>query len=255
MQVHRRRWVCEQCDFVALYRQEMVGHLQSNHSKEFSTKHWNSRLTIYERAMEDSQPTACPFCSRRSTLRSIFKHLAKHMEDLSLFALPNLQDLDVEAKDENSSEFTGTSKSVIAGIEEPLDRDLRKSAVTFSALTSEISSTVQSIHTIMDNSKDLSGLRDHIEKILPGLHDVLNLFPAFQAITTPLKYQQRLDSEKHNLVALLANIKIAIHVLSSETTRRTKPPDPNLRSVLRELAERLQAQTTKFTTLLTSIQT
>ncbi|KAK3985658.1 hypothetical protein QBC44DRAFT_384663 [Cladorrhinum sp. PSN332] len=89
MQIHRRRWVCEPCQFVALSSGEMSAHLRSSHSMAESLS--KSYSDIYERVMDDSQPATCPLCQMASTLRDMLRHLAQHLESLSLFTLPRLE--------------------------------------------------------------------------------------------------------------------------------------------------------------------
>ncbi|KAK4230000.1 hypothetical protein QBC38DRAFT_470986 [Podospora fimiseda] len=109
MQIHRRRWVCEPCQFMGLSSKEMSKHLCSSHSMtEYLS---NSFSALYERAMDDSENASCPFCRMESSLKAMLRHLARHLEDLSLFALPR-QETDVgddqSSRSEDGSELSSS---------------------------------------------------------------------------------------------------------------------------------------------------
>ncbi|KAK3375686.1 hypothetical protein B0T24DRAFT_205331 [Lasiosphaeria ovina] len=105
-QLHRRKWVCRDCHLDFPSPGEMSAHLELGHPGRTSS---SSHLEIYEMAVDDADPAECPLCPMKSNLKAIFKHLARHMEELSLFALPRL--IEDEDNEEQANENDGEARS------------------------------------------------------------------------------------------------------------------------------------------------
>ncbi|KAK4168494.1 hypothetical protein QBC43DRAFT_366893 [Cladorrhinum sp. PSN259] len=162
MQIHRRRWVCELegCQEVKISPADMSTHLSSIHRLNGPTK--DLLLSIYERPMEDSVPATCPLCPMKSTLKSMLSHLAKHMEDLSLFALPKL-DGNVESDQERLSQELEDSPFQRASTRLPKEVHER-----IAALPAEITSVLHRI-------ADLSYTELEAENLKPSMAEIQEL--------------------------------------------------------------------------------
>ncbi|KAI1196735.1 hypothetical protein F5X97DRAFT_202072 [Nemania serpens] len=89
MQIHRRNWVCHKCDCKFEEKDVLVQHLRDNHSGNWTDRQLSIILEMSERPMDESVILPCPLCKSQLSLAKLFDHLAAHMEEISLFVLPN----------------------------------------------------------------------------------------------------------------------------------------------------------------------
>jgi hypothetical protein len=66
----------------------MSSHLLAQHSGDFPESQLEIMVAICERPMEDEEDADCPICLATFDLSSLKVHLATHLEELALFALP-----------------------------------------------------------------------------------------------------------------------------------------------------------------------
>jgi hypothetical protein len=100
MQIHRREFVCGDCGDKQPTRGSMEAHLRTYHSTATSNDQLDIILDMCDRPIDESQQSFCPLCSEEMTVHKLQHHLAEHMEELSLFVLPNT--VDEEQIDGNS---------------------------------------------------------------------------------------------------------------------------------------------------------
>ncbi|KAJ3580541.1 hypothetical protein NPX13_g20 [Xylaria arbuscula] len=92
--MHRRTWTCHECNFGLEEKQELVQHLRDNHSGNWTDRQLSIILEMSERPMEESIILPCSLCTSELSLNKLLDHIAEHLEELSLFALPVNSELD-----------------------------------------------------------------------------------------------------------------------------------------------------------------
>ncbi|MBE3049597.1 hypothetical protein IMZ48_45305, partial [Candidatus Bathyarchaeota archaeon] len=104
LQVHRREYVCNECDQRCPTRQEASAHLVEHYGETKLPGQLRVILDLSERQVDISleQKEPCLVCGEELSLLALQSHLAGHMEDISLFVLPNTEE-DEETGDSNAS--------------------------------------------------------------------------------------------------------------------------------------------------------
>ncbi|KAI5803588.1 hypothetical protein DFH27DRAFT_556308 [Peziza echinospora] len=105
---HRREWHCKDCDLVLPNQELMSKHLENRHGDVYSECLAPIILKRCERPIQKSQQ--CCFCLGSFSNKRLRNHLAKHMQQLSLFILPRL-DLDESQEVESDAEGSSASQS------------------------------------------------------------------------------------------------------------------------------------------------
>ncbi|KAK0622606.1 hypothetical protein B0T14DRAFT_150612 [Immersiella caudata] len=98
MQAHRRQWTCPECPLTLFKRGEMETHITATHSDLYDRGKLRALLDLHDRPLDDAATSQCPLCPFSSTTKTVLEHLGGHMEELSIFALPSL-DEEEEAPD------------------------------------------------------------------------------------------------------------------------------------------------------------
>ncbi|KAJ5716894.1 hypothetical protein N7488_002540 [Penicillium malachiteum] len=91
LQIHRRKFVCQECDKAYPGRKELAKHLDKNHAGSVPPNRIEIFLDLCERQIDlsDDQIEACLICGQELTLHELQGHIGGHMEDLALFVLPS----------------------------------------------------------------------------------------------------------------------------------------------------------------------
>ncbi|OCL12216.1 hypothetical protein AOQ84DRAFT_360834, partial [Glonium stellatum] len=89
MQMHRRQFVCGDCDEKHPTRDLMETHLKAHHGELFSESQLPIVLDMCDRPADDSEQSLCVLCGEEMSLSKLQVHLATHMEDIALFVLPS----------------------------------------------------------------------------------------------------------------------------------------------------------------------
>ncbi|KAI0909371.1 hypothetical protein F4823DRAFT_594729 [Ustulina deusta] len=105
MQIHRRSWICHECNLGFEEKHELVQHLHESHPGNWTDRQLSIILEMSERPMEESIILPCSLCKSELSLAKLLDHLAAHMEEISLFVLPNDSEFD---DDTNSNNVMGT---------------------------------------------------------------------------------------------------------------------------------------------------
>lgn len=105
MQIHRRSWICHECNLGLEQKHELVQHLRDSHPGNWTDRQLSIILEMSERPMEESVILPCLLCKSELSLAKLLDHLAAHMEEISLFVLPNNSEVD---DDTNSNNVMGT---------------------------------------------------------------------------------------------------------------------------------------------------
>jgi len=94
MQMHRRQWSCPHDDCYAIFdiQGSMVDHLRHKHSGSWTHSQLNVVLEVCEAPLDEARIVACPMCPNELYLSRLLTHLAKHMEEISLFVLPSVSE-------------------------------------------------------------------------------------------------------------------------------------------------------------------
>jgi hypothetical protein len=96
LEVHRQYWYCNQCNekfsSVAAFKK----HLQRAHSDSFSE---GFLPTVIERCTRpDKSSQKCPLCGEIQKFDRLQRHLGSHLQQIALFVLRSIEDLDEEGK-------------------------------------------------------------------------------------------------------------------------------------------------------------
>jgi hypothetical protein len=86
----------------------MAGHLNHEHAGSFEQRQLMIMLEMSERPMDDAAPAECPLCPAQDSLGRLLGHLAQHLEEISLFALPLKNDTVDGDADHASNAAIGT---------------------------------------------------------------------------------------------------------------------------------------------------
>ncbi|KAI1073614.1 hypothetical protein F5B20DRAFT_566434 [Whalleya microplaca] len=89
MQVHRRQWNCKYCRQTFFSQSLMTQHLEAIHRGIWEYDKLPRILELCESSMDDSEVQHCPLCPIELAVDELMTHLAKHMEELALLALPS----------------------------------------------------------------------------------------------------------------------------------------------------------------------
>ncbi|KAI1123240.1 hypothetical protein F5Y10DRAFT_252237 [Nemania abortiva] len=92
MQLHRRSWVCHECNRTFEEKTVLSQHLYHSHPGNWTDHQLPVILEMSERPMDDSIILPCSLCKSELSLVKLLDHLAAHMEEISLFVLPNHSD-------------------------------------------------------------------------------------------------------------------------------------------------------------------
>lgn len=91
MQVHKRQWTCQRCRLTVYSRGAMAVHLKNSVCYTETDGQLQTLLDLYECPMDEQRFVECPLCNITGHLKSVLEHVGRHMEELSLFALPKLE--------------------------------------------------------------------------------------------------------------------------------------------------------------------
>ncbi|KAI0407394.1 hypothetical protein F4802DRAFT_20177 [Xylaria palmicola] len=90
MQLHRRRWVCRLCSCEFYSESEMIEHITRTHDSSITNGKLSIVIEMSEQQLDEDYVDKCPFCYGKMNLGKLLDHMASHMEELSLFALPQI---------------------------------------------------------------------------------------------------------------------------------------------------------------------
>jgi hypothetical protein len=92
MQMHRRQWSCGPCHTSFTAKEQMAAHVRSVHAHQWDERRLPAVLEASEAPASGAEQQACLICSRQFSLSALMDHVAGHMEQLALFALPTGSD-------------------------------------------------------------------------------------------------------------------------------------------------------------------
>lgn len=111
--MHRRQFVCSDCDAKFDDKQSMPQHLTTAHGESsFAKAQLPFILNLCNRHVEETSTQVCILCGEEMSLIALQGHLAAHMEDLALFVLP-LNAIDEQDADSNVSNRVIGDKSPV----------------------------------------------------------------------------------------------------------------------------------------------
>ncbi|KAF2877446.1 hypothetical protein BDV95DRAFT_147432 [Massariosphaeria phaeospora] len=87
-QMHRRQWVCEEHEQTFATSDMFLEHVSDWHTVFRSKEQEAVLLEISERQLDEMEIVACPLCPDERRLMALERHLAEHLESISLFVLP-----------------------------------------------------------------------------------------------------------------------------------------------------------------------
>ncbi|KAK4195455.1 Tetratricopeptide repeat-domain-containing protein, partial [Triangularia verruculosa] len=88
LQVHRRRYLCRQCNTDCPDRPSMQEHIKKHYQDALSLHQLSIVLDLCNHQASEAVEDACVICGRELLLSELLAHLAAHMEEIALFALP-----------------------------------------------------------------------------------------------------------------------------------------------------------------------
>ena len=138
MQAHRKSWYCLFCDRESKTSEQLLRHMQKQHGETIMEAQIATVLKSCERPVQGISSTACPFCDDwkvssdvvqpsteiRVTPAQFRRHLGKHLEQISLFALPRRHvddNNDNEGDQDSNRALDNTSDSISHQTEEAED--------------------------------------------------------------------------------------------------------------------------------------
>ncbi|OQE89740.1 hypothetical protein PENNAL_c0013G04005 [Penicillium nalgiovense] len=92
LQVHRRKYVCKECDKRCAGRKELSTHLREHYKESIPPAQLSLILDLCDHQVDvscTSEKDTCLVCGEELQLSALQGHLAAHMEDIALFVLPN----------------------------------------------------------------------------------------------------------------------------------------------------------------------
>ncbi|KAJ6178050.1 C2H2 type zinc finger domain protein [Penicillium mononematosum] len=92
LQIHRRKYVCKECDKRCPSRKEMSTHLREHFGESISPAQLVLILDLCDHQIDVSganEKDTCLVCGEELQLSTLQGHLAAHMEDIALFILPS----------------------------------------------------------------------------------------------------------------------------------------------------------------------
>ena len=112
-QMHRSLWTCNgHCDATFVTEDEMIGHMKIVYPDANMNKQALVVLSSSSKKTDKDLTASCPFCSESMAgLVRIQKHVAHHLAELALFALPNETDDDDDDVGSLSSRSFASSDS------------------------------------------------------------------------------------------------------------------------------------------------
>ena len=113
--MHRRQFVCSDCDAKFDDKQSMSQHLTTAHGEaSFTKSQLPFILNLCNRPVEETSTQVCILCGEEMSLVALQGHLAAHMEDLALFVIP-LNATDEQDADSNVSNRVMGDKAPVLG--------------------------------------------------------------------------------------------------------------------------------------------
>jgi hypothetical protein len=109
--MHHRQWNCQGCNEVFEARQDFIQHIRKTHSEQWSERQLPIIADICENPRDVVGSAKCPLCLGFYSRNLWFQHLAAHMEELSLFALPKLLSDEEELSSNHAIDKTETKSS------------------------------------------------------------------------------------------------------------------------------------------------
>ena len=188
VQVHRLQWRCPFCSHECHSSEEAFQtHLKSRHREAFFTGSLKSLAQASRQAQEYFPAISCPFCAeweeslRKSnaqihedetlvvTTRQFRNHVAQHMEQLALFAIPRGHN---ETEEADSGEVAAGSAVDVSIASNTLSQDSHVSSAPDCSLEElqtcladgNFDEALQTIGTMRENGRDYTSLE--LEKIL-----------------------------------------------------------------------------------------
>lgn len=168
---HRKEWYCTaDCEKSFVFQSDFEDHMRQTHSSTFSEHQLGALVDICQRPVEENSKTQCPLCTETViSTKQLCRHLARHLEALAMFALP-------QNKDEDKEEVFGSDRVQLSDA----SRGLSDGNLSFSSK----SQSAASKDSGFDN--EIVG-HEEISKFLDGFEDSEKLAPSFMHL-----FQQQL---------------------------------------------------------------
>lgn len=92
-QVHRNEWLCSaDCEELFSSRSDFERHMRNAHSIS-SLNQLSALAEMCQRPIDEDAEAQCSLCSETlGSMKQLCRHLARHLEELALFALPHRKD-------------------------------------------------------------------------------------------------------------------------------------------------------------------
>ncbi|KAF8465692.1 hypothetical protein BDZ91DRAFT_726704 [Kalaharituber pfeilii] len=113
LQFHRKEWFCNDCEIVFTSEKDLEKHLQQLHSGICTAVLLPIIIKGCQRAPKSTQ--RCALCMEEKPASKIRNHVARHLQQLALFSLPQRKDLEVSEEGENQD--TDENESGISGLD------------------------------------------------------------------------------------------------------------------------------------------
>jgi len=107
IQMHQRRWICEEHELVFPTSEELVKHIKDVHAGSVAEHQYPVFLELSERACAETEILPCPLCLDELRLKRLRDHVAEHLESIALFVLPKI--------DKDEAEGDGWSRGAASG--------------------------------------------------------------------------------------------------------------------------------------------
>ncbi|KAK7990062.1 hypothetical protein PG989_010377 [Apiospora arundinis] len=107
MQMHHRQWDCPECQDVFENHDMLQTHLYHSHRPARTKRQVSILANMRERGKDDAALSICPLCSLAMQHFKLLDHVAGHLEEISLFALPKTTEFGDDDGKSKSNEAHG----------------------------------------------------------------------------------------------------------------------------------------------------
>ncbi|ETS76425.1 hypothetical protein PFICI_11812 [Pestalotiopsis fici W106-1] len=111
-QVHHRQWDCSDCDQAFEDKEAFILHMSDEHIGRWTTRQISLLGELRERGKDDTEWFSCRLCLTSLQKQSYFRHVAAHLEEISLFALPKLVSDGEEQAQSNEANENNAARSL-----------------------------------------------------------------------------------------------------------------------------------------------
>ncbi|RYP66474.1 hypothetical protein DL770_008796 [Monosporascus sp. CRB-9-2] len=238
LEAHRTSWQCiEGCEKMFSLEKDFDGHVQTSHPDLGQPGMLSALKRTATKRASLSDEAYCPLCDQRMTLRLLQRHVARHQEQLALFALPpNLEATEDDRQDEEREAYErGWQDEELSDVSDTLDANesafeeqvpvggsspeaLQIPVQERDAITLKIRNDINRLHEEMENNmSEQLAIRDH----LGNLQMIMLSSEAFSKTLPEIDDRGRFELQRLNEL----NTKLKLLGKGRDTFLRAEPKE------------------------------